>query len=139
MTDYGQAFKQIRKAVTDPETGKQGLTQARFAELLGMSRIFIAQIETGNGIPSDRTLSDICRIFNISPSWMETGEGDMFVELTKEESIAAFIGDVMSEPDGSFKKELIRILAGLNVEEWKLIEEMAQKLLEAKKTDLDGA
>ena len=45
-------IKQVRQSV--------GLTQMQFAERLGLSRNFIAMVETGGRVPSDRTISDIC-------------------------------------------------------------------------------
>ena len=39
------------------------LTQKQFADKLGLSENFVWQIEKGERVPSDRTISDICRIF----------------------------------------------------------------------------
>lgn len=54
------------------------LTQEEFSSRIGLSRNFIAQIEIGTKQPSDRTISDICREFNINEEWLRTGEGDMY-------------------------------------------------------------
>jgi len=65
-----QRVIQIRK--------KAGLNQEQFSKKLGLSRNFINQFETGKKNMSDRTISDICRIFNVNEQWLRTGEGDMF-------------------------------------------------------------
>ena len=54
-----------------------GLTQEKFAEQVGLSRNFMWMIESGTRVPSDRTISDICREFNVNETWLRTGEGKM--------------------------------------------------------------
>ena len=43
-----------------------GLNQEKFAEKIGLSRNFINQVENGKKNISDRTISDICRLFNVN-------------------------------------------------------------------------
>lgn len=71
---------------------------------------------------SERTVSDICREFDINETWLKTGEGNMFIELTKEEEIATFIGEVLRDEDDSFKKRLISGLAALDETGWEVLE-----------------
>ena len=66
-------IKEIRKTL--------GLTQEKFADKIGLSQNFVWMIEKGERLPSDRTIMDICREFNVSYDWLTTGEGDMFEEL----------------------------------------------------------
>ncbi len=54
-----------------------GLSQEKFAERLGLSRNFINQVENGKKNISDRTISDICREFNINEEWLKKGTGEM--------------------------------------------------------------
>ena len=49
-------FKELRK--------KLNVTQQEFADKLKISRNFVAQIEIGNKVPSDRTIDDVCKEFN---------------------------------------------------------------------------
>ena len=58
-----------------------GLTQEKFADRIGLTRNFVWMIEKGDRVPSDRTISDICREFNVSETWLRTGEGEMFNQL----------------------------------------------------------
>lgn len=58
-----------------------GLTQEKFADRIGLTRNFVWMIEKGDRVPSDRTISDICREFNVSEIWLRTGEGEMFNQL----------------------------------------------------------
>lgn len=101
---------------------KLGYSQAKFASQLGLSRNFINQVENRNKNVSERTVSDICREFDINETWLKTGEGNMFIELTKEEEIATFIGEVLRDEDDSFKKRLISGLAALDENGWTVLE-----------------
>ena len=65
-------IKEIRKMLD--------MTQAEFSSKIGLSRNFIAQIETGAKMPSNRTISDICREFNINKDWLLTGKGEPTIE-----------------------------------------------------------
>lgn len=101
---------------------KLGYSQAKFAAQLGLSRNFINQVENRNKNVSERTVSDICREFDINEIWLKTGEGNMFIELTKEEEIVTFIGEVLRDEDDSFKKRLISGLAALDETGWEVLE-----------------
>lgn len=67
-----------------------GLTQEKFAEQVGLSRNFMWMIESGTRVPSDRTISDICREFNVNETWLRTGEGEMFNQITRSEKLPPF-------------------------------------------------
>lgn len=73
------------------------LTQDEFSSKIGLSRNFIAQIETGAKNPSDRTISDILREFKVNETWLRTGKGDMFQELPPEDETAAAISNVLED------------------------------------------
>lgn len=117
-----ERIKQVRQSA--------GLTQLQFAERLGLSRNFIAMMETGGRDPSDRTISDICREFNINEDWLRTGNGEMSRKLTRSQEIAEFMGDFMNEPDDSPRKRFISVLSKLSVDEWQLLAEIAKKMAE---------
>lgn len=106
------------------------LTQTDFANKLGLSQNFITQLETGSKKPSDRTISDICRIFSISETWLRSGEGEMKLKLTKNQEIAQFLNDVMAEDDEEFKKNFIEALASLNEKEWEALASITRKMVD---------
>lgn len=54
------------------------LTQEKFAKAIGLSQNFVWMIEKGERIPSERTITDICKTFNVSYQWLTTGQGEMF-------------------------------------------------------------
>lgn len=55
-----------------------GLKKIEFAKRLGISAPFASELCTGAKKPSDRTIADICREFNVSEDWLRTGKGEMF-------------------------------------------------------------
>lgn len=106
-----------------------GMNQTQVAERLNLSRSYVSHMCSGLKVPSDRTISDICREFDVNETWLRTGEGEMFIEKSREEEIAAFIGNILKgEPD--FRRRLVSVLARLSVEEWQMLEQMAKQLNE---------
>lgn len=121
-------IKKLRKALD--------LTQQEFAGRLGIKRNTVANYETGRNDPIDAVVSLICREFNVNEHWLRTGEGDMFVQLSRDEEIATFIGDALSDESDTFKKRFISMLSKLNESEWELLEKMVEGI---KKTEPKGS
>lgn len=91
-----------------------GLTKTAFAERINVSQSFISNLCLNKKVPSDRTISDICREFNVSEVWLRTGEGTMFVPLDDDAELIEIFAQI-----GQSEDELIkRIIKGY----WKLDE-----------------
>lgn len=58
-----------------------GLTQEEFANEINLSKNYVWMMEKGERVPSDRTILEICRKFNVSLEWLTTGKGDMYTSL----------------------------------------------------------
>lgn len=54
------------------------LTQAVFAEKIGMKQNSIALVEGGKRNISDYAIRVICREFDVNEEWLRTGNGEMF-------------------------------------------------------------
>ena len=108
----------------------KNLTQQEFADALKIKRSTISNYDIGRSEPSESVISLICKTFSVSEVWLRTGEGEMFSENSREEQIAAFLGDVLSAEPEDFKKRFVSMLASLNLEEWKLLEKIAKELME---------
>lgn len=115
-------FKTIRQTAN--------LTQAQFAEKIGLSRNFVAMIEIGQREPSDRTISDICRIFGVNPEWLKTGDGEMFEPKTREEEIADLVGQALNGSD-EFKLAVIKMICSRTDDELKTLEAALRKIYES--------
>ena len=105
-----------------------GLKQDEFAEKLGLSRNFISLLEVGARIPSDRTIADICREFDVNETWLRTGEGEMFLPKDPDDELADFMGTVLREDiRTSVAKQLIDLIAHLPPEVLHSIAEVARE------------
>jgi transcriptional regulator with XRE-family HTH domain len=86
------------------------LTQDAFSQKIGLSRNYVWMIEKGERVPSDRTITDICRTFGVNEAWLRTGIGEPFIQLSREDEIASILGKVIAGHD-SEKSAFIRALA----------------------------
>lgn len=105
-----------------------GLTKTAFAERLKVSQQHISRLAK-DGTPSDRTIVDICREFGVSEHWLRTGQGEMFVRLSREEEITKFLMTVIRDPDSEFQRQLLATMAKLEPAQWKLMEQMLDNLI----------
>ncbi len=56
------------------------LNQREFGDKLHLTRSSISKIESGQRDYTERTLLDVCELFNINYDWLITGQGDMHKE-----------------------------------------------------------
>ena len=115
-----ERIKSLRKSLS--------MTQEEFSKRIGLSRNFIAQVEIGTKTPSDRTISDICREFNVNEEWLRTGEGEMFIQKSKEEQLGEMLAEITKADDESFKKRLIVALANLDENGWDSLEKLIDSI-----------
>lgn len=116
----GERVKELRKQVN--------LTQQAFADRLNLKRNTVGSYEVNVVEPSDRTISDICREFNVNETWLRTGEGEMFNQITRSEKITSFLTEITEDEGDDCKRRFVEMLAELEPEDWKLLERMAEKL-----------
>ena len=112
----GERVKELRKAL--------GLSGEKFGEKIGLKRNSLSQIETGKNNLSEQNILAICRAFNVNEEWLRTGSGEMFKDMTLDEEIISFIGDIQWDASNTFKKRFISAIAKLNEEEWKVLEKI---------------
>lgn len=117
-----ERVKEIRKS--------KGLTLEKFGERLGLKKNAISQIETGKNTLTEQNIKSICREFNVNETWLRTGEGEMFAELSQEELVAQFVGRALATND-KFIINTFTALAKLSPEELAVI----KKFIESLKTE----
>ena len=105
-----------------------GISKTKFAERLNISPSFVTRICAGDKTPSDRTISDICREFNVSLAWLEDGVGEMYVQRSANEELGLLVSNIMSDADDSFRKRFISLLMALPPEKWAAIEAFVEEL-----------
>lgn len=121
----GDRIKYLRKNVLD-------LTQQEFSKCINLSRSNLGNIETGRIDVTDRVLSDICQKFNVSEDWLRTGEGEVLRPMDREKEIADLAATLFKDEESSFRSRLIRALAKLDEDEWKVLEKIALEITEKK-------
>lgn len=92
--DIGARIKEIRKST--------GNTQQSFGEALGLKRNTIATYEIGQVQPSERTISDICRLFNVSELWLREGQGEMFLPIDENQQLEEVLVKMKMEKANPF-------------------------------------
>lgn len=115
---------------------KLGIKKTHFAQRLNVSQAFVTQMTKGVSRPSDRTISDICREFNVDEEWLRTGEGEMFIKMSRKDEIAEFFAEIGKGDDDDFRVRFISALSRLNTDQWKIVEDIANTLAEKKEADL---
>lgn len=83
------------------------LTQQEFADRLGVKRGTIANYELGRNEPIDAVVTLICHEFNVDRVWLETGEGEPFREVSRDEYIAEALSRAITGNDTA-RDRLIR-------------------------------
>lgn len=125
----GERVRELRKTL--------GLSGEKFGEKIGLKRNSLSQIETGKNNLSEQSILAICREFNVNEDWLRYGTGEMFKDMTLDEEIISFIGEIQWDTSNTFKKRFISAISKLSEEEWnvleKIIVDMASNIEENKK------
>ena len=103
-----------------------GMTKTAFAEKINVSQPHVSRMVSGESIPSDRTISDICRVFGVSESWLRTGEGEMRLNLDRKEELTAIFAQIAASDDA--KARLVKAFAMLPDEAYPKLEEYIKKI-----------
>ena len=106
----------------------QGLTQSKFADRIHLTQAHVSRICSGTYVPTERTISDICREFNVSLAWLQDGVGEMYIQRSANEELGLLVADIMSDADDSFRKRFISLLMALPPEDWGKIERFISDL-----------
>ena len=106
----------------------QGLPQAKIADSLHLTQSHVSGLCSGAKNLSDRTISDICRVFGVSEAWLRDGVGEMYVRRSANEELAILVNDLMSDADESFRKRFVTALMELPPEFWPDFEAFLKKL-----------
>lgn len=113
-------IKEVRKAL--------GLSQDEFGRRLGVTRGAVTNIEFNKVEPKPLFVDLICREFDVNEEWLRTGAGPMFVEKTRDEELAQFFGEVLSEePD--LRRRLLSAMSRLDIEQWAMLADVARRLV----------
>lgn len=115
-----ERIKELRKLL--------GLSQEEFGKKLGVTRGAITNIELNKTEPKPLFVDLICEVFDVNKEWIEEGKGNTFKDLTLEEEIAGFVGDLLKDKSDSFKKRYIGMLSKLDESGWEALEQVAKAM-----------
>lgn len=108
----------------------KSIAKINFAKILNVTPAYISKIINKGAVPSDRLIDDICEKFSVNEEWLRTGNGDMFINLTRDEKISSFIDEVMKDEDDSFRKRLLSGLVALDDNGWNVLEQFLNSINE---------
>lgn len=110
-----------------------GLNQTEFGKRLGLGQGAVSAYEKGQRTPSNVAIEMICNEFKVNKHWLLTGEGEPFKPISRNQQIAEFIDELLlEETDESFRKRLILTLSALSIDEWEVLERIANNLVNKK-------
>jgi|GEM_PF-284220 transcriptional regulator with XRE-family HTH domain len=116
-----ERLKELRKAL--------GLKQYEFAKKLNIKRTTYTNYETGHNNPTDAVIGLICRTFNVNEKWLRTGEGEMFIDISRDQQIFDFMNKLEVD-DSEFKRQFINMLCNMTEEEWSFVEKKMYELVD---------
>lgn len=116
--------KRIEKIVNE-----SGLTKTAFAKQLNVSQQYISKlIKTGE--PSELFKDALCSSFNINRDWLETGEGDMSLEVPIEDEYFKAATMISKENDRDAMDAIVKywkLDSDSKKAIWKFLHSLAEK------------
>lgn len=119
----GSINSRISEVIAD-----SGLSKTEFAKRVNVSQSHVSRMVSGETGVSDRTISDICRVFRVNETWLRTGAGEPYRKKPRAEELGEIFADL--EVDDTVKARFIRTLADFPEEYFVQALEMARKFLE---------
>ena len=118
-----------------------GLTRKAFGEKIGVSDSVIKNIDYKVTEPKPLILQQICKVYNVDPDWLETGEGEMFLEKDSITDLFEFTKNLFLDRNLSWVRCLCEYIAQLTPEEQEAaarhIESLAEMIAENKEKEQD--
>ncbi|MDE6052685.1 MAG: helix-turn-helix transcriptional regulator [Lachnospiraceae bacterium] len=118
MTE-GERIKQIRK--------ENRLTLEQFGDILGVTQTTISRIENGKRNLTEAMRKSICREFRVDPIWLETGEGDPYIDQSVE--LTGMLDNLLHN-ESKLANTLFKMFAQYTLEDWKDLERIVNKSTE---------
>lgn len=122
-----------------------GLSQAEFGEIIGLSRSGVSEIESGRRNVTEKhikmlTLQPVDGKY-INEEWLRSGEGEPFKKLSKEEEIASYVEDLLSDgtenPLYEIILEIMRTYSELTPKSQEVLRDFSRRLLDNMRKEED--
>nr|DAY89265.1 MAG TPA: helix-turn-helix domain protein [Caudoviricetes sp.] len=108
------------------------ISQKDFSLRINLKPNTLSMIKSGKRNVTERTITDICREFNVSEEWLRNGKGDPFIPISEDAQLSYWLGKLNSS-DNKMVKDLLPKMLELGEDELKILYDLV--LLLNKKTD----
>lgn len=108
---------------------KLRLNQAEFGERIGLKNGAISWMEKEGNNVTDQNIQLICEKFQVRREWLVDGTGEMFAERAKKDELMEWAERVSQSPHDSFPYRLAEVLAKLDEPQWKMLEQIFDKIM----------
>ena len=116
----------VKERIFDLRKNHLKMAQTDFAESVGVSRGVIVNFENGTTTPKPQFLDLIARVHTVNRTWLETGEGEMFADMSRTEKLAKSVAQALADKPESFRHWLVGVLIDLDDDGWQLLEDAAK-------------
>ena len=94
--DIRERVKKLRKSLN--------LTQTEFGQKIGVSVGVIANLELDRAKINPIMVQHICDVFGVSRKWLETGDGEMFLDLGEDAQFELLCTEIAESEDDFIKR-----------------------------------
>lgn len=101
------------------------MNQEEFGKRVAIAQGYLTNIENNKRKVTEKILKLICLEFNVSEQWLRFGEGEVFVNLNRDEEIIIWASKITQD---GYKNEFVKRFAGalskLEEDDWKVVEKI---------------
>lgn len=108
---------------------KKDMNQGEFGKAIGLKQGAISKLEKPGNAVVDQNIQLICEKFQVRREWLVDGIGEMFAERTKKDELMEWAERVSQSPHDSFPYRLAEVLAKLDEPQWKMLEQIFDKIM----------
>ena len=109
---------------------KKDMNQGEFGKAIGLKQGAISKLEKPGNAVVDQNIQLICEKFQVRREWLVDGTGEMFAEWAER---------VSQSPHDSFPYRLAEVLAKLDEPQWKMLEQIFDKIMAESDTENSNA
>lgn len=128
MESINERFRQLRESC--------GKNQTEWANILGLSRSGVSEIEAGRRNVTDKHIKLLCvepiQGKYINDEWLRNGTGEMFLPVPEEDEVASYVAELL-DPDNPFTDLIVQIMrtySQLDSKSQEVLLEFSRKLKE---------
>lgn len=109
------------------------LTMEEFGNRLGVSKVAISNIESGNRNVTNQMRVAIIKEFNVNETWFRTGDesGGKYLQKTVEDEITDLFTEIMNAPEDDNLRCLARAFARLSPQQRRDAADLAKALADS--------